>query len=724
VKGGRVVTKSLVIVESPAKAKTIAKILGKDFQVRASTGHVRDLPKKGLGVDVKKNFLPQYEVLSEKSKVVSELHEAASGVDLVYLAPDPDREGEAIAWHLAELLADLAKPMRRIEFNEITKDAILRAVQHPRDIDQQRVNAQQARRVLDRLVGYKISPLLWQKVKRGLSAGRVQSVAVRLICDREAEIQAFKPREYWSIRADLVKPPARTAFSAELVRWQGQKPEITSGDQAGQIVEALKEAAFSVAKVQTKDQKRQPAAPFITSTMQQEASKRHGFTVKRTMALAQQLYEGIDLGSEGPVGLITYMRTDSVRIADEAYEEARAYIQKAYGKTYVPTTRRSFPVKKGAQEAHEAIRPTSIQRTPDQVKSFLTPDQFKLYRLVWERFAASQMANATLAIRTVEITAGEALFRASDTQVVFPGFMAVHVETSEDETADKKAPKVPDLDAGDALKLKEVVPQQHFTQPPPRYTEASLVKTMEEQGIGRPSTYAPTIATIQDRGYVVKNAKALTPTELGIQVNDQLKSHFPDIVDIRFTADMEDKLDTIETGENEWQQLLRNFYTPFQATLKQAAKEMKPVAIPSGERCENCGQEMLIKSGRFGDFLACSGYPECKTTKPLVKKAGVACKRPGCEGEVIVKRTRTGKTFYGCNRYPECDFTSWDLPTDHACVKCGTFTVLKKTKVGRSFLLCTNAECKHIMNPPRKSAAGAAAGSEEGDEAASREVAS
>ena len=726
-KGESVMTKSLVIVESPAKAKTIAKILGKDFQVKASTGHVRDLPKKGLGVDVKKNFQPQYEVLTEKSRVVTELHEAAAGVDLVYLAPDPDREGEAIAWHLAELLADLDKPMRRIEFNEITKDAILRAVQHPRDIDQQRVNAQQARRVLDRLVGYKISPLLWQKVKRGLSAGRVQSVAVRLICDREAEILAFKPREYWSIRADLIKAPARTPFGAELVRWQGQKPDVTSEAQAAVIVDALKDATFSVSKVQTKDQKRQPAAPFITSTLQQEASKRYGFTVKRTMALAQQLYEGIDLGVEGPVGLITYMRTDSVRIADEAYEEAKAFIQKNHGKTYVPASRRTFPVKKGAQEAHEAIRPTSILRTPDQVKSVLTPDQFKLYRLIWERFAASQMANATLAVRSVEISAGEGLFRASDTQVVFPGFMAVHVETSEDETVEKKPTKVPDLDMGDALKLKEVVPQQHFTQPPPRFTEASLVKTMEEQGIGRPSTYAPTIATIQDRGYVVKNAKALNPTELGMQVNDQLKHHFPDIVDIHFTADMEDKLDTIETGENEWQQLLKNFYVPFHATLKVAAKEMKPVAIPSGEKCETCGAEMLIKSGRFGDFLACSAYPECKTTKPLLKKAGVACKRPGCEGDVIIKRTRTGKTFYGCMRYPDCDFTSWDLPTDHACVKCGTFTVLKKSKAGRSFLLCTNPECKHIMNPPRKSAAGAqSGGGDESDEASSapREVAS
>jgi len=711
------VPKSLVIVESPAKAKTIGKILGKDFQVKASAGHVRDLPKKGLGVDVKKNFLPQYEVLAEKAKVVAELQEAATEVDNVYLAPDPDREGEAIAWHLACILEDLQKPMRRIEFNEITKDAILRAIKTPRSIDLPRVNAQQARRVLDRLVGYKISPLLWQKVRRGLSAGRVQSVAVRLICDREQEIQAFVPKEYWTIAADLLKGSAKTPFSAELVRWAGKKPEIGTEKEATSIVEALKAASYSVTKVQTKEQKRQPSAPFTTSTLQQEASRRYGFTVKRTMALAQQLYEGIELGSEGPVGLITYMRTDSTRIADEAWEEAKAYIQERYGKDYLPPQRRSYPSKKGAQDAHEAIRPTSIHRTPEAMKSHLTPDQLKLYRVIWERFAASQMANALLAVLSVDITAGEGVFRATDTKVVFPGYQAVYLETPEEDSeeakaAEKKPAKLPELVEGDALKLKQLNPKQHFTQPPPRYSEATLVKTMEEKGIGRPSTYAPTIATIQDRGYVEKDGRALKPTELGVQVNEQLVQHFPDIVDVGFTADMEDKLDTVETGENEWQVLLKNFYEPFAATLKVAAKEMKPVAIPSGEHCETCGAEMLIKSGRFGEFLACSKYPECKTTKPLIKKVGVACKTPGCTGDVIVKRTRTGKTFYGCSRYPDCTFTSWDVPTDTHCVKCGTWMVIKRSKAGRSFLLCKNEDCKNIQNLPKKAAA-----KEEGQEA-------
>ncbi len=710
--------KSLVIVESPAKAKTIAKILGKDFFVKASAGHVRDLPKKGLGVDVKRNFQPQYEVLAEKAKVVNELREAALEAKDIYLAPDPDREGEAIAWHLANILEDVSKPLRRIEFNEITKDAILRAIQHPRDIDQPRVNAQQARRVLDRLVGYKISPLLWQKVRRGLSAGRVQSVAVRLICDREDEIRKFQPKEYWTLTAELLKGAAKTAFPAELARWKAKKPDIGSQAESDAIVAALSGAEYVVSKVATKEQKRQPSAPFITSTLQQEASRRYGFTVKRTMTLAQQLYEGIELGSEGPVGLITYMRTDSVRIADEAWEEASQYIAERYGKQYLPPSRRQYASKKGAQEAHEAIRPTSITRTPESVKSHLTPDQFKLYRVIWERFAASQMANATLAVTSVDITAGDGIFRASDTKVVFAGYQAVYMETPEDdEEAEKKPSKLPDLKEGDKLKLKALSPKQHFTQPPPRFTEATLVRTLEEKGIGRPSTYAPTIATVQDRGYVEKDGRALKPTELGMQVNEQLVQHFPDIVDVNFTADMEDKLDSVETGEREWQLIISNFYEPFQQTLKTAAKEMKPVAIPSGENCENCGAEMLIKSGRFGEFMACSKYPECKTTKPIIKKVGVACKTPGCTGDIIIKRTRTGKTFYGCSKYPECTFTSWDQPTDTHCVKCSTYMVIKRSKAGRSFLLCTNADCKNIQNLPKKAAsADGKGGSEEGSE--------
>jgi DNA topoisomerase-1 len=698
--------KNLVIVESPAKAKTIAKILGKDFQVKASAGHIRDLPKKGLGVDIKKNFVPQYEVLEEKSEVVKDLREAAAKAKVVYLAPDPDREGEAIAWHLANILReDGGDPtLKRIEFNEITKEAIQRAIKHPRDIDVMRVDAQQARRVLDRLVGYKISPLLWQKVRRGLSAGRVQSVAVRIICDREKEIQAFKPQEYWSIAGELAK--GKAAFTAELVKWGGKKLDVDNEKAAMKIVEALKQADAKVAKIATKDQKRQPTAPFITSTLQQEASRRFGFTVKRTMTLAQQLYEGIELGEEGPVGLITYMRTDSTRIAKEAQEEAKEYITERWGKEYLPTEQRVFKSKKGAQDAHEAIRPTSVRRTPDQMKKNLTPDQLKLYRLVWERFMASQMANAALSVLTVEIEAGSGVLRVSDTKVVFPGYQVLYTELSEnegDEPEAAKPSKLPDLVEGDALKLKDVLPKQHFTQPPPRFTEASLVKALEEQGIGRPSTYAPTIGTIQERGYVTKEGRALQPTELGFQVNDQLVQHFPNIVDVGFTADMETKLDNVEQGGEPWQDLIGNFYKPFAETLKVAAKEMKPVAIPSGIMCETCGKEMLIKSGRFGEFLACSDYPTCKTTKPLIKKLGMKC--PICkEGEVIIKKSRTGKTFYGCERWPDCSFTSWDQPTEIKCPKSGDMMVIKRSKAGRSFMLCTNQECKHIMNVPKKKA--------------------
>lgn len=704
--------KNLVIVESPAKAKTIKKILGKDFEVKASAGHIRDLPKKGIGVNIKKNFEPQYEVLAEKADVVKDLQEAAGKAKTIYLAPDPDREGEAIAWHLAAILAEgegETAAMKRIEFNEITKEAIQKAIKHPRDIDVNRVNAQQARRVLDRLVGYKISPLLWQKVKRGLSAGRVQSVAVRLICDREKEILAFKPQEYWSIGADLNKGTAKTtAFSADLVKWKGKKPDIGSQKSADAIVEASKVAEFKVAKISTKEQKRQPGAPFITSTLQQEASRRFGFTVKRTMTLAQQLYEGIDLGEEGPVGLITYMRTDSTRVAKEAQEEAARFITEKWGKNYMPDTPRVFKTKKGSQDAHEAIRPSSTYRTPDSVKKNLTPDQAKLYRLIWERFMASQMANAALETLSIEIAAGDAVFRANDTKVVFAGYQILYTELSENENEEPDAPKpskLPELNEGDVLKLKELHPKQHFTQPPPRFTEASLVKMLEEQGIGRPSTYAPTISTVQQRGYVQKEGRALQPTELGFQVNEQLVAHFPSIVDVGFTADMENKLDNVESGGEAWQELIGNFYKPFAETLKIAAKEMQPVAIPSGQMCEECGSEYLIKSGRFGEFLACSKYPECKSTKPLIKKIGMKC--PTCtEGDVIEKKSRMGKVFYGCDRWSKdetgCTFTSWDQPTETKCPKCTTMMVIKRSKAGRNFMLCTNLECKHIANIPKK----------------------
>ncbi|MEB3328725.1 MAG: type I DNA topoisomerase [Candidatus Sericytochromatia bacterium] len=719
--------KNLVIVESPAKAKTIEKILGKDFSVKASAGHVRDLPKKGIGVDVRKNYAPKYEVLPDKLEKVKELCEAASKAKTIYLAPDPDREGEAIAWHLANILADTAAEqgakVKRIEFNEITRDAIERAIKKPRDIAQPRVDAQQARRVLDRLVGYKISPLLWVKVKRGLSAGRVQSVAVRLICDREREVQAFVPQEYWSIGVELQK--GKAAFGTELVRWQGKRIGgggkdaageaekgkdkelvISDGQLAQQIVAALEASAPKVAKIATRESKRQPAPPFITSTLQQEASRRFGFTVKRTMALAQQLYEGIELGAEGPVGLITYMRTDSTRVAKEAQEEADAWVKATWGADYLPTEKRAFKSKKGAQDAHEAIRPTSVARTPEAMKKVLRPEQWKLYSLVWQRFMASQMANAQLSTLSIDIEAGEGVLRVSDTKVVFAGYQKVYEELSEDEEAPPEAPppsKLPELVEGEPLKLKDVAPRQHFTQPPPRFTEASLVKAMEAEGIGRPSTYAPTIATIQDRGYVVKEGRALQPTDLGLAVNAQLVQHFPDIVDVRFTAEMESKLDGVEAGGEPWQTLIDKFYTPFKETLKKATAEMEAISIPSGEMCEVCGKEYVIKSGRYGEFLACSGYPACTSKKPYFKKIGMKC--PTCtEGDVIEKRSRMGKTFYGCQRWPECNFTTWDLPTEQRCEKCESVMVLKRMKTGRTYLKCSVKDCGHTSYVVKKKA--------------------
>ena len=709
--------KSLVIVESPAKAKTIAKILGKDFTVKASSGHVRDLPKKGLGVEVKKRFAPQYVVLEEKERVVKELQEAAAEVKEIYLAPDPDREGEAIAWHLSVLLEASGARMRRIEFNEITKDAILKAVKHPRAIDINRVNAQQARRVLDRLVGYKISPLLWQKVKRGLSAGRVQSVACRIVCDRESVIDAFVPQEYWSIGAELLK--GKISFVAGLSKWDGKKFESSDKATTDAITTALEKATYKVAKIQTKEQKRRPSAPFTTSSLQQEASRRHGYAVKRTMAIAQQLYEGLDLGPAGPVGLITYMRTDSVRIANEAQEEAKEFIAERYGREY--PEKRVYASKKGAQEAHEAIRPSSIVRTPESIKKFLTADQFKIYKLIWERFCSSQMADAKLSVTTAEIAAAKGIFRASDTKVMFPGYQAAYQETAEEDAAPEEEPqvKLPDLKEGDNLDFVKLLPKQHFTQPPPRFTEATLVRTLEEQGIGRPSTYAPTIATIMDRGYVEKDGKSLKPTDLGKGVNGQLVEHFPNIVDVTFTSTMELSLDSVEEGKTGWVDLIEEFYEPFAKTLKEAESKMQAISLPSDEICVKCAKPMFIKSGRFGDYLACEDYPApCKTTKPIVKTLGMICKKESCEGDIIIKRTRTGKTFFGCNKYPACNWTSWDEPTAVICVKCNTYMVKKFSRAkGRPFLLCSNVECKNIQNMPsqrKKDAAG-------GDDAAEAE---
>lgn len=691
--------KSLVIVESPAKAKTISKILGKDFQVKASNGHIRDLPKKKLGVSIRKKFEPSYEIMPDKQKIVDELHSSAKGCKHIYLAPDPDREGEAIAWHLSFVLEDLGINIKRIEFNEITKDAIQKAIKKPRSIDEEKVNAQQARRVLDRLVGYKISPLLWQKVKRGLSAGRVQSVAVRLICDRETEIENFKTEEFWTIDAELSKN-SKSKFIAELVKYDNKKPQLGSEKEVKKLISVLDKETFTVKSITLSEQKRTPPQPYITSTLQQEASRKFGFTVKRTMAIAQELYEGLELGSEGPVGLITYMRTDSTRIANEAIEAVREHIKETYGEEYLHKEIRKAKIKAGAQDAHEAIRPTDMSRDPKSLKHFLKPDYYKIYKLIWDRFVASQMQDAVYEILTIEAEAGKSLWRAKSSKIKFAGFQIIYLETKEDapEEESNENEKLPSLEKGDKLKKHKIEPKQHFTQPPPRYNEATLVKSLEEKGIGRPSTYAPTITTIQARGYVKRESRILIPTELGRQVNEQLVNHFPDIVDLKFTAEMENDLDEIESGNKKWQLVIKEFYEPFAETLKTAKEEMKPVSIPSGQICELCGKNLLIKSGRFGDFLACEGYPECKNTKPIIKKIGLKCPNQDCVGEIIEKISRKGKIFYGCINYPNCTFTSWSEPVAKNCPNCNSYMVKKFSKKKIPFLLCSNSECGKMLN--------------------------
>ncbi len=756
--------KSLVIVESPAKAKTISKILGKDFQVKASIGHVRDLPRNKLGVNVRKNFEPEYEVLREKETIVSELKEAAKEADKVYLAPDPDREGEAIAWHLSELLNLPKNKLHRIEFNEITKEAVLKAIKSPRQIDKRLVDAQQARRVLDRLVGYKISPLLWRKVN-GRSAGRVQSVAVRLICEREAEIEAFDPQEYWSIKAELSRTRSKQVFTAALSKWQGKRVIAATDKQTAnsmiistekktkEILKATDGKDFKVISVSDKESQRQTPPPFITSTMQREAATQLGYAVKKTMQVAQSLYEGIELGSQGPVGLITYMRTDSTRIAKEAQDEARAYIKATYGKQYVPDKPKVYTRKanNNVQDAHEAIRPTAAAHTPESLKSHLNNDQFKLYKLIWERFLASQMTAAELVTTSVEIEAGEAVFRASDTKVKFAGFTLVYnrmINESEDEEEDNKT-SLPDLKKGEAVNLKKLDPKQHFTQPPPRFSEASLVKTLEELGIGRPSTYAATVNTIVDRKYVERLQKQLSPTKLGQAVNLLLVEHFGDIVDVRFTADMEAKLDQIEEDKVEWHGMLKEFYTPFGATLKKAQENMDKVLILSEHKCPTCGQAMAVRSSRFGQFLGCIGYPDCKTKialtkegqpvpedrpseekcttckgpmlirygrygdylacaaeeckeqRPILKYTGVACPREGCGGQIIEKKSWRGKMFYGCSHYSakKCETAFWYPPLisggpkgDSKCPKCKSLLIYKTLKRGDQ-IACSVKDC-------------------------------
>ncbi|GBF11668.1 type I DNA topoisomerase [Tepidibacillus infernus] len=683
---------SLVIVESPAKAKTIGKYLGKKYIVKASMGHVIDLPKSQLGVEIENQFSPKYITIRGKGEVLKNLRDAIKKVKNVYLAADPDREGEAIAWHLARALNIDENKKCRVVFNEITKDAIKEAFKHPRKVNKDLVDAQQARRILDRLVGYKISPLLWKKVKKGLSAGRVQSVAVKLIYDREKEIKEFVAEEYWSVT--LLLETHGENFEAKFFGYDGKKTELHSNEEVKQLLESIEGYPVIISEVKKSERTRNPALPFITSSLQQEAARKLNFRASKTMSIAQQLYEGIELGKEGTVGLITYMRTDSTRVSQVAQEEAKEYIKKTYGEKYLPKNPRTAKKGKNAQDAHEAIRPTSVFKTPDSLKAFLSRDQLRLYRLIWERFVSSQMAPAILDTMMVDINIGErnALFRATGSKIKFPGFIKLYVEGNDDGNKDEER-FLPPLEEKQELTLKNIDPEQHFTQPPPRYTEARLVKTMEELGIGRPSTYAPTLETIQKRGYVKLEDKKFVPTELGELVIILMKKFFPEILDVEFTAHMEDQLDKIEDGNLKWVDVLENFYRDFEKRLKHAEEEMKEVEIKdeiSDQICEKCGRPMVYKMGRFGKFLACSGFPECRNTKPIVKLIDVNC--PKCGGE-IVERKGKKKVFYGCNHYPNCDFISFDKPITRPCPKCGGLMVEKRSKKGTQ-IQCTECDYK------------------------------
>ncbi|CAI8795994.1 MULTISPECIES: type I DNA topoisomerase [Bacillus] len=672
----------LVIVESPSKAKTIEKYLGKKYKVVASMGHVRDLPKSQMGIEVKNNFTPKYITIRGKGPVLKDLKSAAKKAKKVYLAADPDREGEAIAWHLANTLNVDVESDCRVVFNEITKDAIKESFKHPRAINMDLVDAQQARRILDRLVGYNISPLLWKKVKKGLSAGRVQSVAVRLIIDREKEIQSFIPEEFWTIKTEFVK--GKDTFEASFYGVNGEKVQLTNEAQVKDIIETMKDNAFSVENVTKKERKRNPALPFTTSSLQQEAARKLNMRAKKTMMLAQQLYEGIDIGKQGTVGLITYMRTDSTRISETAQEEARSYITEAFGSEYIGTEKKKETKKANAQDAHEAIRPTSVMRKPEELKSFLSRDQHRLYKLIWERFVASQMASAVMDTVTARLINNNVQFRASGSVVKFSGFMKVYVE-SKDDGAEEKDKMLPPLEIGETVFSKDMDPKQHFTQPPPRYTEARLVRMLEELGIGRPSTYVPTLETIQKRGYVALDNKRFVPTELGEIVIELILEFFPEIINIEFTANMEQNLDEVEEGKANWVKIVDDFYVGFEPRLEKAEKEMREVEIkdePAGEDCELCGHPMVFKMGKYGKFMACSNFPDCRNTKPIVKEIGVTC--PKCDkGQIIERRSNKKKRlFYGCGTYPECDFVSWDKPIGRKCPKCEGMLVEKKLKKG------------------------------------------
>ena len=685
--------KYLVIVESPAKAATIGKFLGNNYKIEASMGHVRDMPKSQMGIDFEHDFEPKYITIRGKGELLGKLRKDAKAADKVYLATDPDREGEAISWHLLHALnLGEEKPISRITFNEITKTAVKKSITEARDIDMDLVDAQQARRVLDRVVGYTISDLLWKKVKKGLSGGRVQSVALRLICDREGEIREFIPEEYWTLGAKL-KDADGKGFEAKFYGKGETKTELANEAETNEVLDGLKGKDFAVTDVKTGSRQKKPVAPFTTSTMQQEASKHLNMATQKTMMIAQQLYEGVNVKGEGTVGLVSYIRTDSFRISDEAYEAAVAFIKETYGDAFVNPERIVYKSKGKTQDAHEAIRPTNVSRTPESIKDSLSKDQYRLYKLIWERFVASQMSPAVYDTLSVKLSAGDYTFRASGSRLRFSGFLEAY---SKGEEEDEKV--IPKLTQGDILQAEQLLPEQHFTQPPARYTDASLIKTLEEIGVGRPSTYAPTLTTIQARHYVTKEAKNLFPTELGEMVDEIMKTYFPDIVDIDFTANMEKRLDDVEMGKEEWKQIIRDFYPDFKKSVENAAEKLEKIEIKDEETdivCEKCGRNMVIKYGRYGKFLACPGFPECQNAKPYFEEAGVNC--PECGGKVLIKKTKRGRIYYGCE-HNGCDFMSWNKPTGEKCPECGAFLEEKGRKNPK--IVCSNEKCGYMKEKP------------------------
>jgi len=740
-------SKGLIVVESPTKVRTLQKFLGANYVIKASVGHIKDLPESELGVDLKKDFLPQYVVIPGKGKIIRELKKASKGVKNVYLGPDPDREGEAIAWHIAEEIGDGNKNVYRVLFNEITQKAVLEALKHPSTLQQSKYEAQQARRILDRLVGYQISPILWEKVRRGLSAGRVQSVAVRIICEREREIQNFVSKEYWSLTATLKKMESPLSFDARLTKWKGKKVTMANESEALAIKKALESVPYSVSKITQQEKRRNPLPPFITSRLQQDAYRKLSFSAKKTMRIAQTLYEGVELGELGMVGLITYMRTDSPRVSSEAVQQVRNWIKNRFGEPYLPPKPNLYKSRKGAQEAHEAIRPTSTDFDPEKVKDHLDKDQWALYKLIWDRFVASQMPSAVFLQTTAEIKAGEGIFTAVGTVPTFQGFMTLYVEGEDNNASSGKSEdgeaerRLPALSEGEVLELLGLNSKQHFTQPPPRFSEATLIKELEEKGIGRPSTYAAILSTIKEKEYVKLEKGKFFPTELGLVVNDLLVVNFPDILDVEFTAQMEENLDKIEEGEKGWVETLKEFYRPFHKDLEMAKVSMRDIKrekIPTeakcdvcgaklvkrwgkrgfflacstypkcrftreveeneeknGEttdaRCDKCGSPMVIKNGKFGRFLACSKYPDCKTTRPI--DTGVHCPQEGCDGMMVERRTRKGRTFYSCSNYPKCTFALWDRPIPEKCPQCDYPFLVEKQGKGGVTQRCPNKEC-------------------------------